>query len=165
MSLGLHPNSPRSCLGAWACSLSPSPSFFLLFSLLPLCYPGLVPTPSLALLLYILGRAGEECARPGLGPLGLTHTVQTWGLSFNHGSTATWSKMFHATSQVSYDNVFYLSMHHSYLYQTLCPLSQKRSTEMSSQAETPASEKLACICHQDEVGRAEENMLVDRHPS
>lgn len=41
-------------------------------------------------------------------------------------------KCFHATPQVSYHNMFCLSIHHSYLYQTLCPLSQERSTDLSS---------------------------------
>lgn len=41
-------------------------------------------------------------------------------------------KCFHATPQVSYHSVFCLSIYHSYLYQTLCPLSQERSTELSS---------------------------------
>lgn len=41
-------------------------------------------------------------------------------------------KCFHVTPQASYHNVFCLSIHHSYLYQTLCPLSQEKSTELSS---------------------------------
>lgn len=53
--------------------------------------PGLAPPLAELFLLYIrrVREDREELARPGLGPWGLTHTVQPGDPSFNDGSIAT----------------------------------------------------------------------------